>query len=198
MSNVDDRYHNHYAEWETLSYQGMREIPSAIAANFFTGYTNNPSSVLSTFAGVMYVQDDRHSLYFPNLQNTVIPPSPPVGSPLVELVSPPEGEIGPKELVKLKVSNIEDITNKTIILYVVFFEPGDEDDEAEIALRQTLVVHDGNSFKYVFNNQESGVISYTEDDRDYLEYTIRNEASWPVGLKTRFIVQVADASGETI
>lgn len=83
----ENEYTNPWASVEVLSYQGTSDVIDAICEGFFVGYAQGGASVLS-LVGIIYAQDDRKSLYFPNLQNSLITT---VDPPVVTLVSPAPG-----------------------------------------------------------------------------------------------------------
>ena len=94
-------------------------------------------------------------------------------------------------------SNEIGIDLSAIVLYVSHFTQADKDDQTEY-LREHLVVHDGDSFKYLFVSEDSDVITYDADGRTYKRFTIRRIDGWPVKLITRFTGIASDGTGVAV
>jgi len=194
MSNNDDRYRNPWAEWQHLAYQGVSEVPSAIAANFFTGYTNGPAKVLASFAGILYAQDDRHSAYTPNLQE-LPEPAPTPGNPVVSLIAPPEGTLSPTDIIHVRVTNT--VANVGMILEVIY---GDLDTGV------SHVVHTGTQFRWNYNSQGSNKVDSGGPGAYQTDYYVERMDGWPevrdpdTGelLPMWFNVYVYDSTGEAV
>lgn len=106
----ENEYTNPWASVEVLSYQGTSDVIDAICDGFFVGTAQGGASVLTGLVGIIYAQDDRKSLYFPNLQNA---PDLTPARPVVTIVSPtPGGPIGPTEKFIFEVTCSEPIVSE--------------------------------------------------------------------------------------
>lgn len=186
-----DAYRTEYATLDRLA--AGDDLASVVAAGWFVYVVDTRApAVVSVRQRV-----GRTRTYIPNLQDLPTAPTPEVGDPLIELVSPLEGEPLPSNgVIVVRASNKTTIANRAIILYVAFGEPSD--NEASIRGRDTFIVHDGDGFFARFDTQDSSVVISTEGDRTVRTYTIPREGGWPVGARAYFFGRMADATGETV